>query len=554
MTNKKYLSHGYALNDNLHVVVLILLLVGIILTANVVRLVQLGVVPSGLTWDEAAVGYNGWSIWTIHRDEWLHVLPISFKSFGDFKAPLAIYMNGLSTLLFGLQPWAIRFPYALSGILCVILFFFSSLLLHRKGWWSLASVWYGTFIFAIIPWHIHFSRIGYESGVALFFILLSWLFMVIASYHKAFPQYLHRLDKHLVYSVISALFLSAALYTYHSVKLFVPALFIVGLLIFRSRIKSSICLLLIFIVTVLVCSLLLVWDSVFGQGAARASVLIDISIWHPYQFLMQVLSNIVAHLDLRYLLFGLTDTYRHGEGSFGILLPGVVILIGVGLISPLLLGKSHWKFSTSAKKFAYLVAAAWFIAGMLPGWLSKDVPHANRTLLALPSYIMFAMIGWDYIESIRISSHSQLRRWLKFVLVGLVVCDLLWFIAYQQHYYTTFAANSEGDFQTGYSEVFSYISSLNGTAQEPETIVFSRYYGQPYIYALLNGKVSAIAYHQGALVKYLFVDKTTIGDLNRKNALVVATTNDTINVPPDHIIYSPSGKPRFFLYRSKAIQ
>ena len=79
------------------------------------RLYKLGEVPQGLTWDEAAIGYNGYAVWTVRRDEWLHFLPISFQSFGDYKAPLAIYGVGFLSLFLGLSPWVVRLPFALAG-------------------------------------------------------------------------------------------------------------------------------------------------------------------------------------------------------------------------------------------------------------------------------------------------------------------------------------------------------------------------------------------------------------------------------------------------------
>ena len=72
---------------------------GILLLASILRFYQLGNIPRGMSWDEVAIGYNGYGIATVRRDEWLNRLPITFKSFGDFKAPLAIYINALFTLV-----------------------------------------------------------------------------------------------------------------------------------------------------------------------------------------------------------------------------------------------------------------------------------------------------------------------------------------------------------------------------------------------------------------------------------------------------------------------
>ena len=86
----------------------------ILLLATALRFYKLGQVPHGMTWDEAAIGYNGYAVLTTRRDEWLKRFPISFQSFGDYKAPLAIYLNGLFTFVFGMNLWAVRLPFALA--------------------------------------------------------------------------------------------------------------------------------------------------------------------------------------------------------------------------------------------------------------------------------------------------------------------------------------------------------------------------------------------------------------------------------------------------------
>ncbi|NCQ11990.1 MAG: hypothetical protein GW809_07600, partial [Bacteroidetes bacterium] len=86
------------------------LVLSILVLSIFLRFYKLGTVPHGMTWDEAAIGYNGFAIFNTRRDEWLQRLPVSFQSFGDYKAPLAIYLNGIFTYLFGLNLFAVRLP------------------------------------------------------------------------------------------------------------------------------------------------------------------------------------------------------------------------------------------------------------------------------------------------------------------------------------------------------------------------------------------------------------------------------------------------------------
>ena len=96
----------------------------IVLLAFFLRIYQLGVVPISPDWDEAALGYNAYSILKTSRDEYGKFLPLVFRSFDDYKPPLYIYLTVPSVALFGLNVFAVRFPSAVLGTLTVLLVYF----------------------------------------------------------------------------------------------------------------------------------------------------------------------------------------------------------------------------------------------------------------------------------------------------------------------------------------------------------------------------------------------------------------------------------------------
>ena len=69
------------------------LLIGILVLAAALRLVNLSSVPPHLTQDEASLGYNAYSILKTGKDEYGQLLPVVFKSFGDYKPGLYIYLT-----------------------------------------------------------------------------------------------------------------------------------------------------------------------------------------------------------------------------------------------------------------------------------------------------------------------------------------------------------------------------------------------------------------------------------------------------------------------------
>ena len=109
------------------------ILIGILVLATFLRLWNLSNVPPHLTPDEAALGYNAYSILKTGRDEYGQLFPIIFKSFGDYKPGLYIYLTVPSVAIFGLNEFAVRFPGALAGIMAVWLIYLIVRLLFTEN-------------------------------------------------------------------------------------------------------------------------------------------------------------------------------------------------------------------------------------------------------------------------------------------------------------------------------------------------------------------------------------------------------------------------------------
>ena len=75
----------------------------IVLLAIFLRFYQLGKNPPHLNWDEAALGYNAYSLLSTGRDEYGKSFPLSFRSFDDYKPPLYVYLTIPSVAVFGLN-------------------------------------------------------------------------------------------------------------------------------------------------------------------------------------------------------------------------------------------------------------------------------------------------------------------------------------------------------------------------------------------------------------------------------------------------------------------
>src|SRR3990167_850869 len=93
----------------------------IFILAILLRFIWLDKIPTSLYSDEADQGYNAYSIMKTGKDEHGVFLPVSLRSFGDWKPPLPSYLMIPTIAVFGLNAWGVRLTTAILGILSLVL-------------------------------------------------------------------------------------------------------------------------------------------------------------------------------------------------------------------------------------------------------------------------------------------------------------------------------------------------------------------------------------------------------------------------------------------------
>jgi len=162
----------------------------ILFLALLLRLWKLGGIPPHLTPDEASLGYNAYSILKTGRDEYGELLPIIFKSFGDFKPGLYVYLTVPFVAIFGLTESAVRLPSSLAGVAAVwLIYLFVNKLFEKQKKFSIFNFQFSigeiaAFLLAISPWHIHFSRGAWEANVSLT-LSLAGIYLFLRSFKSA---------------------------------------------------------------------------------------------------------------------------------------------------------------------------------------------------------------------------------------------------------------------------------------------------------------------------------------------------------------------------------
>jgi GT2 family glycosyltransferase/4-amino-4-deoxy-L-arabinose transferase-like glycosyltransferase len=545
-------------------------LLGIILLAAVLRLYQLGSVPHGMTWDEAAIGYNGYAVLTTRRDEWLTRLPLSFRSFGDYKAPLAIYVNGPFTYLWGMQLWVVRFPFALAGILAIPAF---GLLVKELVEWIFADDLHehwgeaellglaAAALLTFSPWHHFFSRVGFESGMALsFFLWGAWA--LLRACHRPLinvPTSIH-FFRQICFLLFAATMLVASMYTYHSAKIVVPVLAGMFLLTGIGKKWKELWYLLLMLAGI--CAVLLVpllQDTLYGSGSERFSQASIFAQVHGVDAVRLFFEQLVVHFSPQFLFFGQTGTLRHGDGHWGVLLltEGLFLLLAIiGLFSMGWSSMLHNK-KVSRSFLVILLSLAWSIVGFVPAAIGVDVPHANRGLFALPGILLAGILGarWWYgklnsssINAQWLGTKKETRLAAKSFFGTCVLLHMILVLAYTRDYYRTFAGASTTDFMDGYLDAFAVAKQYEPTVDK---ILFSNVYGQPYIYALFSRRTNPIWYRGGSLNTYEFTGNITRGDVDRPKTLVVATPGQIPRELADKVVYGADGSIRFLIVYPK---
>jgi 4-amino-4-deoxy-L-arabinose transferase-like glycosyltransferase len=531
---KIYLKHKF-----------LIITVFILLIAACLRLYKVGDVPHGITWDEAAIGYNGYAVITTRRDEWITRLPVSFRSFGDYKAPFAIYLSGIFTYIFGLDLWVLRLPFVLFGIAAVLGIILLTKELGKKLKFTKNQNFWLPLVAGILltlsPWHLHFSRTGFESGIALSLTIWATYFLV-----KSFNGKSLNLQSLLLSTILFVI----SLYTYHSSKIVAPLLILSIFLWNKEKVKGRFIAIVTSVVTALFLSYPLIKDSLFGKGLERAGTLIFMQTDSFLEALGIFFKQFFAHLNPTFLVLGQSTSFRHGDGQWGVLLPVTFFLVMCGVI--FIFNRLKQRKSISG----YLFSLIWICFGILPAALGFElVPHSNRALLALPGFIILAILGLrdlsDWLTETKINkeipgSHGEKNMVWVSVIGMLIFLQAIFFVKYLNNYYTDFAAKSSDDFVDGYLEAFNYVKDLE---KDTEKIVFTSEYGQPYIFALFARKTNPIWYQGGSLVKYEFKD-VNIGDLSRENSIIVAGQDSEFikAEDADKLIYGSDGEVKFKIF------
>lgn len=472
---------------------LLLVLAVVLVGAAIIRLWRLGADGHPLLWDEAALGYNGYSIAKTGRDEYGTLLPLILKSFGDYKPAFYAYTTIVPEWLFGLNEFSVRLPSAVAGVVIVLLIYLAAReLFGREG--ERVGVW-AAIVAAANPWLIHFSRGAWEANFNLMLTLSgTYLFLLGRRKRAAF--------------ILSAICFGLTFFTYQSAKLFTPLLvaglaffFVRGTTFIKERSFRVGAFILVFFSAVAILlakgtSGRLAVYNVFAYGrssaeseaiAVREGVNVNsprFLIFHGgwVEGLRRVLEGYFSYFSGRFLVYeGDWTDVRQGSPYVGEFYWPDLVLVLIGLV---VLVRSR-----KTKEAGFI--GYWVAISPLPGALSRDVVTSVRALnLAIP-LILVISLGFESVWLF-----VSRRRKLVLAALGLGALIYLWNVAYYIDSYFVHAPVTFPDQRLyGYKEAIGLLDTMN---RDNRPVFFTQKMGQPYVYVLFYNKVDPSLYQSQA--------------------------------------------------------
>lgn len=486
------------------------------------RTYNLNKVPYGFFCDEAATGYNAYSILKTGNDEFGDSFPVFFYSFGNNRLPLPIYMTVPFVAIFGLNEFSTRLATAFYASLTIpLIFIFLGALFPKKT----VTPYFGAMFLAIAPWHVHFSRTAHEYIYLPLFILLGLIFF-IHSVRRKKAKYLH----------LSFINFGVAFYTYYPSYLIVPLT--MGLCImtyFKQFISFGKNALYAFIVFFVV-SIPLIAGFINGRALTRwneGQVSIFSKYKNPSDILFKVTHSYVLH-------FSPTFLFTKGDIDF----PGQFItrhsVRGMGMLYlfelPLILSAlSSLVFKGGKSRF--------FIFGIL-----LIHPFSNAVTSTLNPYAPRSILGsvsWPMISAVGVSFLLETEKYYKkivmsFLFIGVSLCLYEYLFRYYKEY-ALYSSDYWG-WQYGPREITGYF--LNHSKDYDEMFMQGKFNGVDIFFKFYDPEnkcankcfVGGVSEYSSAKKQLFAIDKEELKNIPTELLFTV-----------NKILYYPDNTPAFFI-------
>lgn len=512
--------------------------------------------PVSLSMDETAIAYNAYSILKTGTDEYGEFLPLAFKSTGDYKPPVNVYLTVPSIYLFGLNEFATRFPSALLGSLTPIILVLLLIKLKIKPTAAyLTGIW-----LAILPWHIHFSRASFEAITALFFLILGTY------------MFIHWIENQKTWKIIIWIIsFSLSVWAYHAERLFVP-LFVLGLIVFYRRqinILKNKKQLIIGLITLSIFAIpfikLTFLTPAIKTRAVSTSIIRETTLSNSlhngiyknnldfifnndyYLIFRHWLGKYLNYFNFEFLFWNGLELTKIGYPNSGLVYLIDLPLFFIGIFSLI----------KSKNKLLKRIVLLWFLLGPLPASLTMNEHHPLRALVWIPAYAIIFAKGYEMVLELK----SKLILILYFILLSINV------FYFSDVYFYQFPKHFSEYWQYGFKEIGNYVCQNKDKYQE---IIISDTFGSdgplntglPYLYVLFYCQMDPQKFiNARSTSDRLYVENISFHritwrvDSTKPNTLLIASPWDFLDakIPENQIIKKINflnNKPAFWFVKT----
>jgi len=448
----------------------------ITLLGGFLRLYNLSNSPPSLNWDEAALGYNAYSVWQTGRDEYKVAYPIFTRSFDEYKSMIPAYLMIPSIKIFGLNEFGVRFPSALAGTLSIILIFFLAKYFFRDNKVALFS----SLFFAVEPWTILFSRTYHEANWSLFFVLLGILLL------------LHSLKKPTLLA-LSIIPLGVSMYSYNASKILVPliiALFIYKRMDFLKKVSGKLKFISLFLL--LVFTTPFIYLALAGQVFARLGPTNILVLWpkegpiyyRAFLFVWDIIGRYFAY-------FSPANLFLREPTEPGTIVSGNSVFFAFEFL-PIFVGLIF--ILKEAKRYKELLVL--ILLAPIPAVVTWNWFQPGRVMVLLSMFSILA--GFGVFKIIDFTTNAFKKSIKPHLSKAILISAMVFYVSLSAFYVfdstqVLVPIRDNGSWQPGFRETVPAVIAVFDRYQK---VVVDTPHTQPHIFYLFYGKYSPARYHQ----------------------------------------------------------
>ncbi len=535
-----------------------IILILILFSALFLRAYKINSFPA-INSDEAAIGYNAYSLLQTGKDEHGVSWPLHFESFGEYKLGASIYLAMPFVKILGLNLLAIRLPNLILSILTILFLYKLVLLISKSNSLALLS----SMVLTLSPWHIHFSRGAWESSIALSFIIIGIYF-----FYKSIEE---KFNKNFSLFII---FFSSSIYTYNSALIISPLLALTLFIIYFSFIKSNFSKIILPLILGIIITIPIIFSFLNNGASARFNgigitadkgpLLRSIELLNQHQplniidrtinnrrvlYFISWIQKYTSHFDLNFLTISGDYVPRSKSPEIGqiylIELPFLILGL-IFLFKPIL--PPHKLIYNRRFKLFIL---AFLLITPLASSLTFQAPSALRSLsMVIPLSILISIGIFSFFNFL---IKNKFKKIILIILILFYSYNIAYFFdSYFFHYEKIYPTA----WQYGFNKLVPY---LEKEKNKYENVFVTNKYDQPYILFLFYSKYPPQLTQKLKWTKADQFGFKTVNNFDRyifkkidwnnipSNSLVI-TSDENVPIEPNKIINFPNSQSGFKIY------